>query len=100
VNSVTRIATLKSGADDRFSIKLTGLKPGDRLTATVSTPNFGTSEMPRPVMVKALPDYQVVPPAPVSPPVVEEPSIPIVIPPPVRVPTPPPVRPPVQPQLW
>jgi hypothetical protein len=96
VNSVTRIATLKSGADDRFAIKLMGLKPGDRLTATVSTPNLGTSEMPRPVMVKALPGYQVVPPAPVSPPVVEEPSIPIVVPPSVRVPAPPLV----QPQLW
>jgi Right handed beta helix region len=94
VNSVTRIATLKSGADDRFSIKLTGLKPGDRLTATVSTPNFGTSEMPRPVMVKALPGYQEqisVPPAPVSPPVVEESPKPIVVPPVRQVP---------QPQLW
>ncbi len=98
MNSATRIATPKSGADDRFSIKLTGLKPGDRLSATVSTPNFGTSEMARPVMVKALPGYQVpVPPAPVIPPVVEEPPTPIVVPPPVQVPTPPK---PVQPQLW
>ena len=99
IHSATRVATVKSGADDRFSIKLTGLKPGDRLAATVSMPNFGTSEMTRPVMVKALPGYQapVPPPAPVIPPVIEEPPTPIVVPPPVRVPTPP--RP-VQPQLW
>jgi hypothetical protein len=87
VNSVTRIATLKSGADDRFSIKLMGLKPGDRLTATVSTPNFGTSEMPRPVMVKALPGYQEqvsVPPAPASPPVIQESPKPIVVPLPIQ----------------
>ena len=93
MNSATRVATVKSSADDRFSVKLTGLKPGDRLAATVSTPNFGTSEMTRPVMIKALPGYQVpVPPVPVIPPVVEEPPTPIVVPPPVRqVP---------QPQLW
>jgi hypothetical protein len=95
VNSVTRIATLKSGADDRFTIKLTGLKPGDRIAATVSTTNFGTSEMTRPVVIKALPGYQAplepVPP-PVQPPVDEMPR-PIVIPPRVQ-------QPPVQPQLW
>ncbi len=93
LNSATRIATVKSGGDDRFSIKLTGLKPGDRLAATVTTPNFGTSEMTRPVMVKALPGYQVaVPPEPVIPPVQEEQPKPIVVPPPVQsVP---------QPQLW
>lgn len=55
MNSATRIATVKVGADDRFSIKLTGLKPGDRLTATVSTRNFGTSEMTFPVTIRALP---------------------------------------------
>jgi Right handed beta helix region len=55
VNSVTRIATIKSGADDRFSIKLMGLKPGDRLVATVSTTNFGTSEMSAPVTIRVLP---------------------------------------------
>ena len=93
MNSATRVATVKSSADDRFSIKLTGLKPGDRLAATVSTPNFGTSEMTRPVMIKALPSYQVpVPPVPVIPPVVEEPPTPIVVPPPVRLEP--------QPQLW
>ncbi len=94
LNSATRIATVKSGADDRFSIKLTGLKPGDRLAATVTTPNFGTSEMTRPILVKALPGYQapaepVAPPA--QPPVVETPK-PIVLPPRIQ--------PPVQPQLW
>ena len=99
INSATRIATVKSGADDRFKIKLTGLKPGDRLAATVTTSNFGTSEMSRPVMVKALPGYQVPvpPPAPVIPPVIEEPPTPIVVPSPVPVPTPPK---PVRPQLW
>ena len=99
IHSATRVATVKSGADDRFSIKLTGLKPGDRLAATVSMPNFGTSEMTRPVMVKALPGYQapVPPTAPAIPPVIEEPPTPIVVPLPVQVPTPP--RP-VRPQLW
>jgi Periplasmic copper-binding protein (NosD) len=55
VNSATRIATIKSGADDRFSIKLMELKPGDRLVATVSTTNFGTSEMSAPVTIRVLP---------------------------------------------
>jgi hypothetical protein len=55
VNSATRIATIKSGADDRFFIKLMGLKPGDRLVATVSTTNFGTSEMSAPVTIRVLP---------------------------------------------
>ncbi len=98
LNSAIRIATVKSGADDRFSIKLMGLKPGDRLAATVTTKNFGTSEMSRPVTVRALPGYQVpVTPEPVQPtppPVVEEPPKPIVIPPAVKR------SPPPMPQLW
>ncbi len=96
VNSATRIATVKAGADDRFSIKLTGLKPGDRLAATVSTANFGTSEMTRPVLIKALPGYQVsVPPKPMIPPVVEVAPTPIIIPPLIQ-----PIQPIPQPQLW
>jgi hypothetical protein len=95
LNSATRIATVKSGVDDRFSIQLTGLKPGDRLAATVTTPNFGTSEMTRPVTIRALPgDPATVLPEPVMPPVLDEQPKPIVVPPPVK-PAPPP-----QPQLW
>jgi Right handed beta helix region len=96
LNSATRIAAVKSGVDDRFSIKLTGLKPGDRLAATVSTANFGTSEMTRPVLVKALPGGQVPvapAPAPVTPSVVEELPELIIVPVPVKS-TPP------LPQLW
>ncbi len=90
VNSATRIATVKAGADDRFSIKLMGLKPGERLAATVSTSNLGTSEMTRPVIIKALPGYQ----APA------EPVQPLVQPTPTPIVVPPRIRPPVQPQLW
>jgi hypothetical protein len=103
VNSATRIATVKSGADDRFSIKLTGLKPGDRLAATVTSSNFGTSEITRPVMVKALPGYQIpLPIEPVAPtatspitplPPLEQQPKPIVLPLPIQ-----PIAP--LPQLW
>lgn len=97
LNSANRIATVKSGPDDRFSLKLTGLKPGDRLAATVTTPNFGTSEMSRPVVVRSLPGYEV----PVeTPPVIETAPSPIV--PPAIVPpsVPKPPQPPLRPQLW
>lgn len=92
LNAANRIATVKSGTDDRFSLKLTGLKPGDRIAATVTTANFGTSEMSRPVVVRSLPGYDV----PVETPPVVETAPPAIVPP--SVPKPP--TPPIRPQLW
>lgn len=89
LNSATRIATVRSDAQNKFSIILKDLKPGDRLAATVTTENFGTSEMSRPVVIRELAGIQdeALPIVPVEPPLV--PTIE------------PPLRPVIRsPQLW
>jgi len=48
------LTTAKSDGEGKFSVKLGNLKPGDRLSATVTTLNFGTSEMAKPVVVRSL----------------------------------------------
>jgi parallel beta-helix repeat protein len=58
LNSATKIASVRSDAQDKFSVILKDLKAGDRLVATVTTPNFGTSEMTRPVVVRSLPGFE------------------------------------------
>ncbi len=89
LNSALRIATVRSDSQNKFSILLKDLQPGDRLAATVTTDNFGTSEMSRPVVIRELTGIQdkAPPIVPVEPPVVPT------IEPPLR----PVIRPP---QLW
>jgi hypothetical protein len=72
LNSAIRIATVRSDAQNKFSVILKDLKPGDRLAATVTTENFGTSEMTRPVVIRELAGIQdeAPPIVPVEPPVV------------------------------
>ena len=98
MNSAVKIGSVRSDAQDKFSVILKDLKPGDRLAATVSTPNFGTSEMTRPIVIRELAGMQieVPPPAPIEPP-----PVPTIEPPPLPV-TPPPRPIPVipKPQLW
>ena len=97
MNSAVKIGSARSDAQDKFSVILKDLKPGDRLAATVSTPNFGTSEMTRPVVIRELAGLpvEVPPPVPIEPPI-----IPTIEPPPrpVTPPRPIPVIP--RPQLW
>ena len=98
MNSAVKIGSVRSDAQDKFSVILNDLKPGDRLAATVSTPNFGTSEMTRPIVIRELAGIpvEVPPPAPIEPP-----PVPTIEPPPLPVPPPPrpiPVIP--KPQLW
>ncbi len=89
LNSATRIATVRSDAQNKFSIILKDLKPGDRLATTVTTENFGTSEMSRPVAIRELAGIQdeTLPIVPA-----EIPVVPTIEPPPSPV-----IRPP---QLW
>ena len=71
LNSAIRIATVRSNSQNKFSVILKDLKPGDRLVATVTNANFGTSEMTRPVVIRELAGMpvEVQPPKPVEPPV-------------------------------
>ena len=98
MNSAVKIGSVRSDAQDKFSVILKDLKPGDRLVATVTNTNFGTSEMTRPVVIRELAGIQieVPPPAPIEPPIV-----PTIEPPPKPV-TPPPRPRPIdpEPQLW
>lgn len=89
LNSAIRIATVRSDSQNKFSVILKDLKPGDRLAATVTTDNFGTSEMSRPVVIRELAGIQDEAP-PIAP---VEPSVVPTIEPPLR----PVIRPP---QLW
>lgn len=89
LNSAMRIATVRSDAQNKFSIILKDLQPGDRLATTVTTENFGTSEMSRPVAIRELAGIQNET-APIVP--IEIPVIPTIEPPPRPV-----IRPP---QLW
>ena len=98
MNSAVKIGSVRSDAQDKFSVLLKDLKPGDRLAATVTTTNFGTSEMTRPVVIRELAGMQVEvpPPAPVEPP-----PVPTIEPPPSPVTPPPRPRPVIpMPQLW
>ena len=98
MNSAVKIGSVRSDAQDKFSVILKDLKPGDRLVATVTNTNFGTSEMTRPVVIRELAGIQleVPPPTPIEPPIV-----PTIEPPPKPV-TPPPRPRPIdpEPQLW
>jgi hypothetical protein len=89
LNSATRIATVRSDAQNKFAVILKDLKPGDRLVATVTTENFGTSEMSRPVVIRELAGIRDEAP-PIVP--IEIPVVPTIEPPPRPV-----IRPP---QLW
>ncbi len=86
LNSATRIASVRSDSQNKFSVILKDLQPGDRLAATVTTDNFGTSEMSRPVVIRELtgiPD-KAPPIAPVEPlvvPTIEPPLRPVIRPP-------------------